>query len=93
MKGGDQAFDGVVLHLEMYGRWNHDEFGESGSLEDALVKRRVIYHQELGLYGSGRYPSPKCDDQFYISLGLRAGPVETLEIRSHVGGQVALVQL
>ena len=44
MEGGDQAFDGVVLHLEMNGRRDRDEFNESGSLKDALIERREIYN-------------------------------------------------
>ena len=56
VEGGDQAFGSVVLHLDMHGRGSCGEFEESGSPEDALVERREIYHQELDLDGSGRYP-------------------------------------
>ena len=79
MEGGDQAFSGVVLHLEMHGRRDRDEFGESGSPKDALIERRVIYHQELGLDGSDHYPSLECDDHLDISLGFHAGSIESLE--------------
>ena len=89
----NQAFGGVVLHLEMHSRRDRDEFGKSGSPKDALVKRREIYHQELGLDGSGRYPSLECDDRLDISLGFCVGSIEALEIRSHVRGQMALIQL
>ena len=86
VKSGNQALGCIVFHLEMNGKGDRDELDENGSPEDALVERWAVYHQELGLDGSGYYPSPKCDDQLYISPWLRASPVETLKIRTHVRG-------
>ena len=86
VKSGDQTFDRVVFHLEMNGGGDRDELREIGSLEDALIEGWEVHHQELGLDGSGCYPPPKGDDQLHVPPWLRAGPVETLKIKTRVGG-------